>query len=104
MNNSQVARVWANKSKDSANGSNFYFIGDIIYSYGNHFPIARHINNVILLTTKSYSYSTAKHINEVKKQLFIKLFLMFPMFLLILKHLIKKIMNTTKIYLLKIIN
>lgn len=34
MNNSMVAHLWANESKESANGSNFYFEGESIYSYG----------------------------------------------------------------------
>ena len=39
----------------------FYFIGDTIYSYGNHFPIARHVNGVVLFTTRGYSVTTAGH-------------------------------------------
>ena len=42
-----VAHLWANKSQDSAreSGGRFYFVGDTIYSYGSHFPIARHVEN-----------------------------------------------------------
>ena len=36
MNNSMVAHLWANESQESANGSNFYFEGQSIYSYGHH--------------------------------------------------------------------
>lgn len=61
MNNPQVAHLWANKSRQSANGSHFYFEGDTIYSYGSHFPIARHHKGAVLMTSKSYSPSTAKH-------------------------------------------
>lgn len=62
MNNEQVAHLWANKSRTSARGSSFYFEGDTIYSYGSHFPIARHYRGVILFTTKTYSVTTARHI------------------------------------------
>lgn len=65
MNNKQVAHLWANKSRESASGSHFYFRGDTIYSYGGHFPIARHVtfkgNPVVLFTTADYSSSTARH-------------------------------------------
>ena len=36
MNNSMVAHLWANEMKEFANGSNFYFEGESIYSYGSH--------------------------------------------------------------------
>lgn len=66
MNNEQVAHLWANKSRTSAKGSSFYFDGDTIYSYGSHFPIARHYKGVILFTTRGYSTSTSKHIGYAR--------------------------------------
>lgn len=62
MDNKQVAHLWANKSRERASGSHFYFEGDTIYSYGGHFPVARHYNGAVLFTSKRYSVSTAKHI------------------------------------------
>jgi hypothetical protein len=61
-----VAHLWAHQSQDSArNGSNFYFNGDTIYSYGSHFPIARHVETkrgrVVLFTTRTHSVTTAGH-------------------------------------------
>jgi hypothetical protein len=43
-----------------------YFEDDTLYSYGRHFPIARHVANssgekAILFTTDNYGISTAKH-------------------------------------------
>jgi hypothetical protein len=69
--NSTVAHMWANKSQSEAtNGSNFYFDGDTIYSYGDHFPIAKHIthdgNSAVLFTEETYSNTTRKHISIVK--------------------------------------
>lgn len=61
MNNNEVAHLWANQSRAEGKGSHFYFEGDTIYSYGSHFPIARHYKGVVLFTTKSYSRTTAKH-------------------------------------------
>ena len=62
-----VAHLWAHKSQDSARNPchNFYFNGDTIYSYGSHFPIARHVTrkgkSAVLFTTRSYSSTTAGH-------------------------------------------
>ena len=62
-----VAHLWAHKSQDFARNPchNFYFHGDTIYSYGSHFPIARHVENkrgrAVLFTTRSYSATTAGH-------------------------------------------
>ncbi len=64
-----VAHLWAHQSQDSArNGGrdNFYFSGDTIYSYGTHFPIARHVKGTrgrkaILFTTSNYSVTTSGH-------------------------------------------
>lgn len=64
-----VAHLWANQSQDEARTSNgnFYFTGDTIYSYGSHFPIACHVDNVVLFTTASYSNTTAQHKSKVRR-------------------------------------
>ena len=64
--NSQVAHAWANKTGKHCRGSNFFYEDDTIYSYGGHFPIARHIDGVVLFTTETYGNSTAKHINHAR--------------------------------------
>ena len=63
-----VAHLWANKAQPCARVAtgNFYFDGDTIYSYGSHFPIARHVKgkggtSAVLFTTKGYSATTAQH-------------------------------------------
>lgn len=66
-NNKQIAHLWANRSRPSGKGSHFYFEGDTIYSYGAHFPIARHHKGVVLFTGKGYSVSTAKHITITRQ-------------------------------------
>lgn len=72
-NVSTVAHMWANKQQDSArySGGNFYYEGDTIYSYGSHFPIARHIEyngkKAVLFTLNTYSNTTAKHIHVVRQ-------------------------------------
>jgi len=67
-----VARLWADQSQKSAKTATgtFFFEGDTIYSYGNHFPIARHVKtkrgHVILLTLNAYSKTTARHVALVR--------------------------------------
>ena len=70
-----IANSYGNAPKTTtaknANGS-LYFIGDTIYSYGYHFPIARIIqgnNPTVLFTTRKYSVTTAKHKNDVMRAL-----------------------------------
>lgn len=69
----QVAHIWANQLQTEARTpqNNFYFKDETIYSYGTHFPIAKHETNkkgtkVILFTTRSYSNTTGKHISIVQ--------------------------------------
>lgn len=70
--NDELPHKWAHKLQDygrTGNG-NFYFEGNTIYSYGSHFPIARHITNdkgkpAILFTTDSYGHTTGQHKTHV---------------------------------------
>lgn len=71
LNNDNVAHTWAYQSQNEAYTPNrsFYFYGPTIYSYGSHFPIAKHVTNskgetAILFTSRSYSNTTAKHISH----------------------------------------
>lgn len=66
MNNSMVAHLWANEKRESANGSNFYFKGESIYSYGRHFEVGRIVRNkrgekAYLINDTYYSSTTSKH-------------------------------------------
>lgn len=64
-----VAHLFANQIQNEARTqtNNFYFHQDMIFSYGSHFCIARHLdNNTLLFTERSYSNSTAKHIAHVR--------------------------------------
>lgn len=74
---SMVAHIWANQrtnGETSAEGNgNIYFEGPTIYSYGRHFPIARHVEHkgrrAILFTTQTNSVTTGKHIGYVQHAL-----------------------------------
>lgn len=73
--NRQVAHLWAAQSRERCKGSNFYFYGPTIYSYGEHFPIAAFVTapngeRVVLFTTDSYGMATSKHLNYARSALF----------------------------------
>lgn len=67
-----VAHLWANEKQESANGSNFYFEGESIYSYGRHFEVGRIVRNkrgekAYLINDIYYSSSTSKHQCRVRE-------------------------------------
>ena len=67
-NHSEVAHFWANEVQNEGRSNNMFFHNKTIYSYGHHFPIARHIKEgIILFTRKGYSVSTSKHISYTKQ-------------------------------------
>lgn len=66
MNNYMVAHLWANEKKESARGSNFFFEGESIYSYGYHFEVGRIVRNkrgekAYLINNMHQSNSTSLH-------------------------------------------
>lgn len=61
-----VAHNWANQTNSHGKGSNFFYDGKSIYSYGYHFEVGRIVetekgNEIVLLNNASYSVSTSKH-------------------------------------------
>lgn len=69
----EVPHLWAHRTQDEARNrqGNLYFTGDTIYSYGSHFPIARHVVNdagerAVLFTTATYSATTSSHCSGVR--------------------------------------
>lgn len=72
----EIPHLWMHRTQESARnpGGNLFFEGDTIYSYGHHFPIAKHLVNkhgdkAIAFTTRKYSVTTAKHINQVEQSI-----------------------------------
>lgn len=62
MNNKQVAQAWAKQSQASAKGSNFYFNGPRLYSYGPHFLVAEiRQDGRAWFNPDRYSQSTTRH-------------------------------------------
>jgi len=71
--NREIPHLWAHKTQDSARNANgsFFFRNGIIFSYGEHFPIAKHVTGRkgqpgVLFTSKSYSNTTARHCSRVR--------------------------------------
>lgn len=68
-----IPHLWAHQTQESARNAcgNFYFRGDTIYSYGEHFPIARHLKfrgkACVLFVDHGYSVTTAKHVSLVRR-------------------------------------
>lgn len=74
FNNRMVAHVWAQQTQPEGRGSNFYFEGPTLYSYGKHFPIAtfhtvKGKGAAVLFTTDRRSVSTSKHCSFARNAL-----------------------------------
>jgi len=70
--NHEVPHLWMHQSQDKARNStgSLYFEGQTIYSYGSHFPIARHVTNArgekaVLFSTANHSVTTSGHCSAV---------------------------------------
>lgn len=71
-NNSMVAHVWAQQNEDAGENGNgcFYFTGSTIFSYNSGFPIAKYVDNgIVLFTTASYSVTTSQHCTLVRRSI-----------------------------------
>ena len=70
--NASLAHAWANQLQNEGRASNMFFKGNVIYSYGHHYEIARLIDapngqKVCFINQNGYSNSTAKHTNHVSR-------------------------------------
>lgn len=68
----EIPHLWAHRTQEDAKGGNMFFENDTIFSYGTHFPIARHVFNksgghCVLFTTRTYSTTTSSHISMVRQ-------------------------------------
>lgn len=67
-NTAEAVHAWAGRHSDDGRNPNssVYFVGLTIFSYGSHFPMARHVSfSDVLLTYDTYSNTTSKHQREV---------------------------------------
>lgn len=67
FSNHELPHIWAGQKQQEGRAHSFYFNGKDIFSYGSHFCIARIVEHgtkqVVLITPRTYSNSTSKHIN-----------------------------------------
>lgn len=71
-NHDAVAHAWAHQTGRQTSGHAMHYTGPTIYSYGSHFPIARHVTApdggpAVLFTTRGYSTSTSGHKNLTRQ-------------------------------------
>lgn len=74
MNNSMVAHLWANEKQEKASGSNFFFEGESIYSFGYHYEVGRIVRNkrgekAYLLNKSKYQINCAGAYTERHKHM-----------------------------------
>jgi len=75
FNNTDIGRAWASGKYERGKGSNIFFEGDTIYSYGYHFKIARKVGEgVYLFNARGYSPTTSKQQTQVRRGLSGKVF------------------------------
>lgn len=70
MKNSQIAEdfIKLNLEKNQKiEGSNFFAEGNVIYSYGYHFPIAIKFQDGFIFNISRYSRTTSKHKGIVRR-------------------------------------
>ena len=68
---SEVCHVFAQRVQTEGRAGNVFFEGNVIYSYGYHYELARFFQNennetAILINDRGYSVSTSKHIGLVR--------------------------------------
>jgi hypothetical protein len=66
--NDALYHVFAHQTDNDAQNANgsMFISGNTIYSYGTHFAMATHRNNVVLITTATYSTTTSKQISQLR--------------------------------------
>jgi hypothetical protein len=69
----ELAHIWAHNGQPSGRNprGNVFFDNGTIYSYGTHFPMARHVSYrgkaCVFMSASSYSNTTAKHKSHVRR-------------------------------------
>ena len=66
-NHNEVAHIWAQQTQQHGRASNMFFHGASIYSYGEHYTLAKfQENGSVLINSESPSVSTSKHASIVR--------------------------------------
>lgn len=69
FSNSEICHVFARQTQETGRTSNgsIFFRNNVIYSYGHHFPMCAIVGNLAVITNRSYSNTTAKHLIKVRQ-------------------------------------
>lgn len=59
--NEDVVKAYINKKVDYGRSGNIFFEGDVLYSYGKHFPMAVRKEDFYVVNADKYSATTGKH-------------------------------------------
>lgn len=63
----EVTHFWANRVQSEGRSGNVFFRDSMIYSYGLHFCMARHLpGGAVAISTRSYSPTTSHHLSDVR--------------------------------------
>lgn len=66
-NSDEVCHYWANQTQFEGTAGNMFFRDSMIFSYGEHFCIARILpSGAALFTLRGYSPSTSRHISKAR--------------------------------------
>lgn len=71
FSNRELPHIWAYQTQPTGRAGNMFFAGETIYSYGHHFPIARHVvhgkRHCVFFTTRNYSATTSGHKSRARQ-------------------------------------
>lgn len=66
-NHDEVCHVWAQQTQSEGRAGNIFFRDKSIYSYGEHFEMARFVDSeTVFITARGDSVSTARHLSLVR--------------------------------------
>jgi hypothetical protein len=67
-NNETVCHYWANKVQSEGKGPTIFFRDSMIFSYGEHFCMARHTpSGKVAITNRHYSITTSGHMSRMRQ-------------------------------------
>ena len=64
MRNRELVQRFLTQLPD-ASANNLYYRGRVLYSYGEHWPLAYIVGSKLYVNTDSYSSSTSRHLSYV---------------------------------------
>lgn len=71
FNNSSVTVAFVKQGQSEGRNSNgsMYFVDNVLYSYGSHFPMCKIVGDTAIVTNRRYSSTTGKHMSSLHSAL-----------------------------------